>query len=660
MPCPNPINCPGIDRPVINLTAELPDEIKFFGYGFFTNGVSRYCEAQTQEAANICAAVPEPDIPGPNTNPPPPVVYISNAVQCEVNCGATTERYTAAAGSAVGLSQAEADAAAMAFACQMANLLCNEAVTPFTNAAQTCSVTCSNGAIVSFTTPAGVVAGVSQLAADADAYIFACEVAALLCVDLPPLPPGGPGGGAGQPPPPVVTPMWSNGPQTCQVACSGGGTTSFTAQAGLFQATSLAAANAIAASYACTRANQIQACIGDIETTACDGDAYLQVLAVSGLVEPIVWSVISGALPAGLILADDTISGVPTTGGSSTFTLQVTGISSATGDPVSVVRSFTIKVIEITTASPLPNGDKDDPYEQALAASGYTGTPTWSLVSGELPDGVTLHPVTGVLSGTPTESGSFAFVVGIEDSDAHFCTKAFTLEIETVALAPIAWWTMEEAAGDRVDVIDGALLEEVLVGTGTIGQAAGKINNAVALASNNGGTGGLATDPAGDPKLATTGIGVEVTGWLYISAAAADGSIAIYFDGALGTVMRLLYMQSLGNWQFFCQGTTGGSEVVTQGGPIVTGQWYFFRMFFNSDTGKFGFQIDAGAVNESVGNYTLSAQAVGAIQLPATTGSPGDDIAVRVDELALFEPALTAEQLALIYNSGNGTTWPLS
>jgi hypothetical protein len=581
-------------------------------------------------------------------------------VQCEVNCGATTERYTAAAGSAVGLSQAEADAAAMAFACQMANLLCNEAVTPFTNAAQTCSVTCSNGAIVSFTTPAGVVAGVSQLAADADAYIFACQVAALLCVDLPPLPPGGPGGGAGQPPPPVVTPMWSNGPQTCQVACPGGGTTSFTAQAGLFQATSLAAANAIAASYACTRAYQIQACIGDIETTACEGDAYTQFLAVSGLVEPIVWSVISGALPTGLALADDTISGVPTTGGSFTFTVQVTGISSATGDPASVVRSFTIKVIEITTSSPLPNGDKDDPYEVAFAASGYTGTPTWSVVSGTLPDGLTLHPVTGVLSGTPTESGDFAFVVGIEDSDAHFCTKAFTLEIETVALSPLVWWPMEEAAGNRVDVIQGVILSEVLIGTGVVAQTAGKIANAVALSSVDGGTGGLQSNVAGDPLLATSGIGVEVTGWLYIDSAAADGSIAVFYDSSVvGTIMRLLYFNSLGDWRLFVQGTTGGSEQIIQGGPIVTDQWYFFRMFFDADTGKFGFQIDNGAVNLSVGNYTLAAQADGIIHMPATTGSPGDEISVRIDELNMFEPALTAEQVAVVWNSGNGTTWPL-
>ena len=172
---------------------------------------------------------------------------------------------------------------------------------------------------------------------------------------------------------------------------------------------------------------------------------------MSGLGEPITWSISSGALPAGLLLVEDLISGIPTTGGRSTFTVSVTGISSATGDPVSVVRSFTIKVMEITTASALPNGDVDDPYSQALAATGYTGTPVWSVVSGDLPDGVTLHPVTGVLSGTPTEGGNFAFVIGIEDSDAHFCTKAFTLEIEEVALSPIAWWTMEEAAGDRVE-----------------------------------------------------------------------------------------------------------------------------------------------------------------------------------------------------------------
>jgi hypothetical protein len=659
MPCPNPINCPGIDRPVINLTAELPDEIKFFGYGFFTNGASRYCEAQTQEAANICAAVPEPDIPGPGTNPPPPVVYISNAVQCVVNCGATTERYTAAAGSAVGLSQAAADAAALVFACQMANLLCNQTVSPFTNSPQTCSITCSNGQVVSFTTPSGVVAGVTQLAADSDAYIFACSVAALLCTDLPPVSGGGgPGaGGAGQPPPPTVTPLWSNGPQTCQVACPGGGTTSFTAQAGLFLATSLTAANAIAASYACTRANQIQACIGDIETTACDGDAYLQVLAVSGLVEPITWSISSGSLPAGLALADDVISGVPTTGGSSTFTVGVTGISSATGDPVSVVRSFTIKVIEITTPTALTNGDIDDPYEEALAATGYTGTPVWSLVSGALPAGVTLHPVTGVISGTPTESGDFAFVIGIEDSDAHFCTKAFTLEIEAVALTPLAWWTMTEAAGDRVDVINGAIISEVTTG-GSIALAAGQVASAVRFAASNGNSCGLATTPFGDVKLATSGNGVEVTGWLIFDAAVSGDGFQVYYDGASKTHMRLGFIVATGQWQFFCAGDGFPTEFVLLGG-VTTATAYFFRMYFNPATGKFGFQIDDGALNESVGVYTLSAQADGRVQLANTTSGPGETLTTRVSELNVFDSSLTAEQIALLWNGGAGTTWPL-
>lgn len=63
------------------------------------------------------------------------------------------------------------------------------------------------------------------------------------------------------------------------------------------------------------------------------------------------------------------------------------------------------------TATPPPQGLVDSPYSHQLTmATHVSPAPTFSLVSGELPPGVTLTP-TGLLSGTPTTPGSYAFTV---------------------------------------------------------------------------------------------------------------------------------------------------------------------------------------------------------------------------------------------------------
>ncbi|NEL81423.1 MAG: hypothetical protein G3W61_34740, partial [Xanthomonas perforans] len=60
------------------------------------------------------------------------------------------------------------------------------------------------------------------------------------------------------------------------------------------------------------------------------GSAYNQVLTASGGVAPYRYSIASGTLPAGLTLASDgTLSGTPTTQGTSSFTIAVADAGNA-------------------------------------------------------------------------------------------------------------------------------------------------------------------------------------------------------------------------------------------------------------------------------------------------------------------------------------------
>ncbi len=145
------------------------------------------------------------------------------------------------------------------------------------------------------------------------------------------------------------------------------------------------------------------------------GANYNQTISRTGGTAPLVWSV-SGALPPGLSLntATGIITGVPSSSGTSTFTIQVTD---ATGKTVSQSYSITINSALLITTSSLPIASIGSAYLQTLAASGGRIPYSWTISSGALPDGLTLSPNSGVISGSATSPGKFDFEVTVTDAD---------------------------------------------------------------------------------------------------------------------------------------------------------------------------------------------------------------------------------------------------
>src|SRR5262245_59180333 len=159
------------------------------------------------------------------------------------------------------------------------------------------------------------------------------------------------------------------------------------------------------------------------------GTAYSQTLAASGGVPPFMWSVTSGALPAGfnpLAPTTGVISGTPTTAGTVSFTVHIRDDASQTA-----TRQFALTIdpppLTITTLSPLPNGTAGTQYSQSMAATGGTPQYTWSVTQGALPGGLTLSGG-GVISGTPT-AGVGNFTVQVRDTASRTATKAFTITV---------------------------------------------------------------------------------------------------------------------------------------------------------------------------------------------------------------------------------------
>ena len=161
------------------------------------------------------------------------------------------------------------------------------------------------------------------------------------------------------------------------------------------------------------------------------GTAYSQPITATGGTAPYTYGVLSGTLPAGLTLDPNTgiLSGTPTAGGSSTFTLYATDSAGACAGTL----EYTLVICAPITVAPatLPGGNLGLPYSAAVSATGGVGPYTYAVTAGALPAGVTLDPLTGILSGTPTAGGDFS--VTITATDANGCTgsTAYTVTFAT-------------------------------------------------------------------------------------------------------------------------------------------------------------------------------------------------------------------------------------
>jgi Synergist-CTERM protein sorting domain-containing protein len=84
--------------------------------------------------------------------------------------------------------------------------------------------------------------------------------------------------------------------------------------------------------------------------------------------------------------------------------------------------------IQSPAAGALPDAEISDPYSRTFTATGGTAPYTWSITSGGLPAGLTLAP-NGVLSGTPTVTGTASFAVTVTDALSATDQRNYTLQV---------------------------------------------------------------------------------------------------------------------------------------------------------------------------------------------------------------------------------------
>ena len=162
---------------------------------------------------------------------------------------------------------------------------------------------------------------------------------------------------------------------------------------------------------------------------------------------PLTWSLVQGQLPPGLTLdpSTGTISGTPTTEGSSSFVVRaalVDGRADTKGLTITVRQPLAIQAPTPFVSTGAPTlWEVGVPFTARLGGTGGTSTYTWTLADGALPTGLGLT-ADGTVTGKPSAPGSFRATVRLTDTEGRTADYsavfgvAQRLTISTLRLRP--------------------------------------------------------------------------------------------------------------------------------------------------------------------------------------------------------------------------------
>ena len=166
------------------------------------------------------------------------------------------------------------------------------------------------------------------------------------------------------------------------------------------------------------------------------GTPYNDAVTAIGGTPGYTFTINSGSVNAGLTLnADGSITGTPTTAGTSTFTVKVTDSVAATA--ISASLGITVTSVTVLGIDPpnLTDPKVGIPYSASITAHGGTSPYTFGLASGSnpLPDGLTLNP-DGTITGTPTTAGPVTFTAQVTDNVSATATLSITITVDPAIL----------------------------------------------------------------------------------------------------------------------------------------------------------------------------------------------------------------------------------
>lgn len=377
---------------------------------------------------------------------------------------------------------------------------------------------------------------------------------------------------------------------------------------------------------------------------------YAQPIACSGGTPACAWQVVSATLPAGLSfdVSTGTLQGTPTR--VETGMLQLTAF-----DPSMPANNATAAFNVTTDAPPFavtmplaPPAQVGSPYQLVPTVSGAVGSVSWTIVSGSLPSGLQLDPLSGVIAGMPIAWGSSAAVVQALDSWQPTRIAAAPVTI-SVSPAPIA-----VAAGPLPAATYREYYQALLHATGGTGAftwslESGSLPAGVMMDAN----GVISGTPTAVGTFAST-ITVKDANWPSLSATA---TLTLTVNPPPFTAALPPPPAARVGFPFQMAGTSAGQigtvSWVVASGALPTG------LVLNTSAGTIAGTPTAAGLFSSVVQARDSWSSSRVVSIPLTIAVAPSDITIATTTL----PAAAVQkpyQAALAASGGTGqTTWSL-
>lgn len=283
--------------------------------------------------------------------------------------------------------------------------------------------------------------------------------------------------------------------------------------------------------------------------------------------------------------------------------------------------------LQLTTRS-LSAGHTGQPYYDSLSASGGTLLYSWSISSGALPSGLSLGQATGIISGMPTQAGTFSFVVRVKDSASNTASANFSANVAAQAAPAVTGIspTSAPAAGGTSVTISGTNFQ-----SGATVSFGGAAPSSVAVKSATQITVTTEAHPAGPTSVTVQDPNGE----------SSTLTNAFTYNSATPTVSSV--SPSTGP-------TTGGTQVQITGANLLAGAMVLFG----------GAQATFVAVNSATQISAVTpANAAGTVNV--TVEVPGDAPGNAPNAFTYVAPAAQPTLSAVAPNSGpSGTSVTLT
>jgi Concanavalin A-like lectin/glucanases superfamily/Putative Ig domain/Divergent InlB B-repeat domain len=294
----------------------------------------------------------------------------------------------------------------------------------------------------------------------------------------------------------------------------------------------------------------------------------------------------------------------------------------------------------ITSLSRLPFAIVGQTYSQTFTSVLGTLPVDYVLsASSTLPTGLTLTS-TGVLSGVPTNSGTFTFVVRATDAAGRIYEQQCAMQVFDSVKAPtglVGWWKAEGDALDSVGTNHGTLRNGAVFASGQVGQAF-SLNGTGACIE-------IPDAPALRPVSLTleSWVVFDVTSGIRVVFAKPVGagtgdSYGLFLDS--GTLKGLV-------------GDAAGGSILSAPSKLLPGHWYHVAYTFDDGAKKHalfinGTQVVIGSVAKSIG-YDAQSLFLGR---DTENGAPNFFLQGRIDEASIYSRVLSTDEIASVYLAG--------